>query len=74
MPYDHLTCTHQIAAGKTGLCPGCQEEYETDPSAWYEYGHHPRGEENWRKTQEEIAEFAAMMPTTPIEPDPEMPF
>ena len=41
--YDYLTCIHCLAADMTGMCDDCQAEYDEDPSAWYEFGFHPRG-------------------------------
>lgn len=49
---EYMTCIHQ----ESGLCPECQAEWEADPSAWIEYGNHPRGIANWQRTQAEIAE------------------
>lgn len=44
-------CIH--GDGKT-LCPDCQEEYDTDPTAWEEYGHHAEGERRWAELQAEM--------------------
>lgn len=68
-----MTCTHNLIAGKPGLCRTCQEEYDYDPQAWIDYGHHPQGEANWQALQDEIAADAANRPA-PSEPDPDIPF
>lgn len=35
------------------LCRGCQVERDTDPTAWEEYGYHPRGLANYANLLEE---------------------
>ena len=47
-----LTCIHQ----SSGLCPTCQEDYDTDPGAWYEFGQHPAGIARW---EAECGQWAA---------------
>ncbi len=38
-----LTCIHLLAVHADGLCPSCEEDYNTDPSAWIEFGDHTEG-------------------------------
>jgi hypothetical protein len=45
------TCDHQRAKGLTGLCGECRAEYDEDPGAYEEFGHHPAGERNWADLQ-----------------------
>lgn len=59
----------------TNLCSDCQEEFDTDPGAWEEFGEHPQGAANWKAMQEEMAaeaERVARLP--PAVPDPNIPF
>ena len=44
-----LTCIHQQQAGATGLCRRCQDDYDEDPDAWWEFGDHPAGIARWQK-------------------------
>lgn len=46
------TCIHR----DSGLCPECQEEYDTDFAAWIEFGYHPEGCRRW---EEELQRQAA---------------
>ena len=56
--YNMLTCIHNERDNLPGLCPSCQEDHDTDPGAWLEYGGHRQGIENWRALQEEMAAHA----------------
>ncbi|MBV8094433.1 MAG: hypothetical protein JO110_14650 [Acetobacteraceae bacterium] len=51
-PSDDLTCIH----AERGLCPDCQEEFDEDPAAWFEFGQHAAGLENWRRLEAEMEE------------------
>ena len=46
-----LTCIHSLA----GLCRACQDEYDTDPAAFIEFGNHPEGIARWQGLLAEIA-------------------
>lgn len=48
-------CTPCIHRDGCTLCPDCQEQYDTDPTAWEEYGHHPDGERRWAELQAEMS-------------------
>lgn len=37
------------------ICTDCLEEYAADPSAWFEFGSHAKGEANHKALMEEIA-------------------
>ena len=63
-------CIH--GDGKS-LCESCQEGYDIDPSAYWEYGDHPAGLERWKALQEEIAASAAES-LRKGQPDPNIPF
>lgn len=46
-----LTCIHALL----GLCAECKDDYDEDPSAYFEFGDHPHGIANWKRLQDEIA-------------------
>ena len=46
------------------LCPSCQAEYDTDPTAWEEYGHHAEGLRRWAELQ---AEMSTREPTANVD-------
>lgn len=50
-----ITCIHS----ESGLCPACQEDFDADPEAWFEFGDHPAGIERWEALQAEIREGLA---------------
>lgn len=53
-----------IHTNGSGLCPDCQAEYDTDPTAWEEYGHHAEGERRWAELR---AEMNAREPAAPVD-------
>lgn len=52
---DDLTCNHR----ESGLCPECRDDYETDSSAWLEFGCHPAGQARWEEFRREMDAKAA---------------
>jgi ferredoxin len=66
-------CIH--ADGKS-LCAGCQECYDVDPDAYWEFGDHPAGLERWKREQELIAASAAesAVGSAGMHDDPNIPF
>lgn len=70
-----LTCIHRLSVSADGLCPACQEDYDTDPESWIEFGDHPQGIANWKAEQELIAQWEREQAARPpVECDPEIPF
>lgn len=61
-------CKH--GDGKS-LCDSCQDEYDTDPDAWEEFGYHAAGEKRWLELQ---AEIANSVPSRVTKSDPSLPF
>jgi hypothetical protein len=69
------TCNHRLAEGLTGLCRECQAEYDTDPTAWEEFGHHPAGEQNWADLVAEMdVEREQVAAFDDYEPSPNLPY
>ena len=61
-------CIH--GDGQT-LCPDCQREYDEDPTAWEEWGHHPRGIANAKALDDEMREEAVRLAALPFVETPE---
>lgn len=55
------------------LCPACQEQYDADPTAWEEYGHHPEGERRWAEALAEINTAMLARASRPVVDDSDRP-
>lgn len=57
------------------LCQACQAEYETDPTAYLEFGEHPAGQAAWAAEVATMSAWEAEQKLLPHgEPDQEIPF
>lgn len=63
-----MTCIHSAL----GLCQSCQADYDTDPTAYIEFGDHPAGIARWQAEQAIIE--ASMAESVPVPTGPDIPY
>lgn len=56
---------------KEGFCPDCQESFDADPDAWWEFGEHPEGIARWESF---MAQFDIGLDPSPLMVGDDIPF